>query len=63
MRQRSSYPKPFKTQVVQVCLQPSAFIACVALSHGINANVVKVLGALGACHLPLAYKLHAEVPL
>lgn len=24
MRQRSSYPKPFKAQVVQECLQPGA---------------------------------------
>ncbi|MBT9531063.1 MAG: transposase [Pseudomonas sp.] len=39
MRQRSSYPKPFKAQVVQECLQPGASISSVAISHGINANV------------------------
>jgi len=41
MRQRTSYPKPFKAQVVQECLQPGASVASVALSHGINANVVR----------------------
>ena len=41
MRQRNSYPKPFKSQVVQECLQPGASVASVALSHGINANVVR----------------------
>lgn len=41
MRQRTSDPKPFKTQVVQECLQPGASVASVALSHGINANVVR----------------------
>ena len=40
MRQRTSYTKPFKAQVVQECLQPRASVASVALSHGINANVV-----------------------
>lgn len=41
MRQRHSYPKPFKAQVVQECLQPGASVSGVALSHGINANVVR----------------------
>jgi len=41
MRQRNSYPKPFKAQIVQECLQPGASVASVALSHGINANVVR----------------------
>ncbi|AOE85928.1 IS66-like element accessory protein TnpA [Pseudomonas sp. TCU-HL1] len=41
MRQRNSYPKPFKAQVVQECLQPGTSVASVALSHGINANVVR----------------------
>ncbi|MGV8920463.1 MAG: IS66-like element accessory protein TnpA [Pseudomonas sp.] len=40
MRQRSSYPKPFKAQVVQECLQPGASLSSVAISHGINANVI-----------------------
>jgi transposase-like protein len=41
MRQRSSYPKPFKAQVVQECLQPGASVSSVAISHGINANVIR----------------------
>jgi transposase len=41
MRQRSSYPKPFKAQVVQQCLQPGATISSVAIQHGINANVIR----------------------
>ena len=41
MRQRNSYPKPFKVQVVQECLQPGASVASVAMNHGINANVVR----------------------
>jgi transposase-like protein len=41
MRQRTSYPKPFKAQVVQECLNPDVSIASVALRHGINANLVR----------------------
>ena len=41
MRQRSSYPKSFKAQVVQECLQPGASISSVAISPGINANVIR----------------------
>jgi transposase-like protein len=41
MRQRNSYPKSFKAQVVQECLQPGASISSVAISHGINANVIR----------------------
>ena len=41
MRQRSSYPKSFKAQVVQECLQPGVSISSVAISHGINANVIR----------------------
>ncbi|MFF7066074.1 transposase [Pseudomonas sp. NPDC008258] len=41
MRQRTSYPKPFKAQVVQECLQPGATVSSVAISHGINANVIR----------------------
>ena len=39
MRQRTSYPKPFKAQIVQECLQPGVSMASVALRHGINANL------------------------
>jgi transposase-like protein len=41
MRQRSSYPKPVKAQVVQECLQPGATVSSVAIAHGINANVIR----------------------
>ncbi|MGO4801619.1 transposase [Pseudomonas sp. W22_MBD1_FP4] len=41
MRQRRSYPKLFKAQVVQECLQPGATISNVTIHHGINANVVR----------------------
>lgn len=41
MRQRSSYPKPFKAQVVPERLQPGATISSVAITHGINANVIR----------------------
>ncbi|WP_240997571.1 IS66-like element accessory protein TnpA [Pseudomonas viridiflava] len=41
MRQRTSYPKPLKAQVVQECLEPGVSLASVALRHGINANLVR----------------------
>jgi len=41
MRQRNSYSKSLKAQVVQECLQPGASISSVAISHGINANVIR----------------------
>lgn len=41
MRQRTSYPKPFKAKVVQECLQPDVSVASVALRHGLNANLVR----------------------
>ena len=40
MRQRSSYPKPFKVQVVQECLQPKATISSVVIHHRINASMI-----------------------
>ncbi|MBN2976501.1 transposase [Pseudomonas sp. MAFF 301380] len=41
MRQRSSYPKPFKAQVAQECLQSGATISSVAIHHGINGNGIR----------------------
>jgi len=61
MRQRSSYPKPFKAQVVQECLQPGATLSSVAISHGINANVIRKWLPLYRDQLPAA--LLAFVPL
>ena len=41
MRQRTSYPKLLKAQIVQECLLPDVSIASVALRHGINTNLVR----------------------
>lgn len=61
MRQRTSYPKPFKAQVVQECLQPGVSMASVALRHGINANLVrKWIPAYHDCQPPA---LPAFVPM
>jgi transposase len=40
IRRRRSYPKTLKAQIVAECKQPGASIAAIALSHGINANLV-----------------------
>ena len=61
MRQRSSYPKPFKAQVVQECLQPGATVSSVAIRHGINANVIRKWLSLYRDQLPAA--LPAFVPV
>ncbi|MDU9035699.1 IS66-like element accessory protein TnpA [Pseudomonas corrugata] len=61
MRQRSSYPKPFKAQVVQECLQPGATLSSVAISHGINANVIRKWLPLYRDQPPAAFP--AFVPL
>lgn len=61
MRQRSSYPKPFKAQVVQECLQPGASVSSVAIRHGINANVIRKWLPLYRDQLPAA--LPAFVPV
>ena len=39
-RKRRSYPKALKAQIVAECRAPGASIAAVALSHGVNANLV-----------------------
>jgi len=62
MRQRSSYPKPFKAKVVQECLQPGATVSSVAISHGINANVIRKWLPLYR-HQPATTSLPAFVPL
>ena len=61
MRQRSSYPKPVKAQVVQECLQPGATVSSVAIRHGINANVIRKWLPLYRDQLPAA--LPAFVPV
>ena len=40
IRRRRTYPKSLKAQIAAECSQPGASIAGVALSHGINANLV-----------------------
>ncbi|WP_432760387.1 IS66-like element accessory protein TnpA [Pseudomonas entomophila] len=62
MRRRSSYPKPFKAQVVQECLQPGATVSSVAINHGINANVIRKWLPLYRDQ-PAAASLPAFVPL
>ena len=41
VRPRRSYPKELKAQIVAQCRQPGVSVAGVALSHGINANLVR----------------------
>lgn len=40
-RQRRTFPKAFKAQVIEECAQSGASVAGVALSHGLNARVHK----------------------
>lgn len=39
-RQRRSFSRQFKAQVVAECADPSSSVAGVALRHGLNANLV-----------------------
>lgn len=39
-RTHRTYSRDFKAQMVSACLQPGASVAALALSHGMNANVV-----------------------
>ncbi|SEB60177.1 transposase [Pseudomonas marginalis] len=41
LRQRNSYPKPFKAQVIQEYPHPGATLSSVAIRHGINTNVIR----------------------
>ncbi|SEI60288.1 Transposase [Azotobacter beijerinckii] len=50
--QRRSYSKALKAQVVQECSLPGNSVASVALSHGINTNVVHRWRRLAACPPP-----------
>ncbi|WP_096427159.1 IS66-like element accessory protein TnpA [Pseudomonas putida] len=61
MRQRTTYPKLFKSQIVQECLQPDVSIASVALRHGINTNLVRKWIPLYRDRQPVA--LPAFIPL
>jgi transposase len=41
VRKRRTYSKQFKAEVAAQCLMPGASVSAVALSHGINANVIR----------------------
>lgn len=60
--QRRSYSKAFKAQVVQECSLPGNSVASVALSHGINTNVVHRWRRLAACS-PSTGTLPAFLPM
>ena len=40
-RSRRTYARQFKSEVVAQCLVPGASVSAIALSHGINANVIR----------------------
>ena len=40
-RSRRTYAQRFKQDVVTQCLVPGASVSAIALSHGINANVIR----------------------
>jgi len=61
MRERKSYPKSFKIQVVQECEQPGVSVAAIEMTHGINANVVRRWIPL--YRNPQAVTLPAFIPL
>jgi len=41
VRKRRTYSKQFKADVAAQCVMPGASVSAVALSHGINANVIR----------------------
>jgi len=41
VRKRRTYSKQFKAEVAAQCLMPGTSVSAVALSHGINANVIR----------------------
>ena len=56
-RTRRRYGADLKQQILAECAQPAATVASVALSHGINANVVhkwrrQASGVVPALHAP-----------
>lgn len=40
-RKRRTYSQQFKAEVVAQCLRPGASVSAIAMSHGINANVIR----------------------
>ncbi len=41
VRKRRTYSKQFKVEVAAQCLMPGASVSAIALSYGINANVIR----------------------
>ena len=41
VRKRRTYSNQFKAEVAAQCLMPGASVSAIALSHGINANVIR----------------------
>ena len=53
----------FKAQLLRECAQPGASVASVAMSHGINANIVHKWRRLaGTAPLPVASFVPVELP-
>lgn len=60
---RRRHSAELKAQVLSECAQPGASVASVALSHGINANVVHKWRRLaGAAPLPVARFVPVTLP-
>jgi transposase len=60
---RRRHTAELKAQVLAECVQPGASVASVALSHGINANVVHKWRRLaGAAPLPVASFVPVALP-
>ena len=65
---RRRYDAEIKQQILAQCAEPGASVASVALSHGINANVVhkwrrEAGGALPALQAPAFVPLPLPLPL
>ena len=62
---RRRHSAELKAQVLSECVQPGASVASVALSHGINANVVhkwRRLAYAGTAPLPVASFIPVALP-
>ena len=60
-RRRRTHSPAFKAQVLQACSQPGVSIAAVALTNGLNANLVRRW--LNARDLGGALAVHAALPV
>jgi len=54
VRTRRTYSKQFKAEVAEQCLMPGASVSAIALSHGINANVIRKWLPPGPAPVPVA---------